>query len=450
MKWSKFNYLYFSKKHQANLLYNSLSNIFVDVSNPDLLKLMKSIKKHDNMGILNKYPSLYNELKQSKVIVDSDDTEILKIKHQVLANRYSTNTIIFTLLPALNCNFECPYCFAQTGKSTMTKKVADSIVALLELLTSNNKQTLLNLTWMGGEPLLNFKTIQSLTSKLKKTDIRINAGLVTNGYLMTKEKIDLFKELYITFVQVTVDGLEEDHNLTRIHKQGKNTFAKIVENLDIFFNVYNQENSVAMNIRVNLDRNKNYLKKFVDVYSFFKHRYPYKNLFISPGFIEDVKSNGFNTSCGFDRSAIKDFFKELAQIGIFEYSLYPKNQILECAVRSQTDFVIGPRGEIYSCWENIGHDEFVVGHLNDNGVPEIKNETAYIRYLADADYLTDDACNQCFFFPVCNGGCPEKRIRNKHCGACFDTCAVQKDDMESILDLHYEAKIKTNALTNPN
>jgi uncharacterized protein len=440
MKWSKFNHLYFSRKHNKNLLYNSLSNTFIEVNNPILLKILTKIKKNNDIDMLNEYLSLFEELKQSKIIVESDETEILKIKHKVITTRYSSNTVFFTLIPTLMCNFKCPYCFVKAGHVTITKKIVDSIVALLERLSSNNKLTLLNLCWMGGEPLLNFKAMQLLTSKLKRPDIHINAHLVTNGYLMTKEKIKQFDDLNIQLIQITVDGLEEEHNLTRIHKEGKNTFTKIIENMDTFFSIFNQKNSIAINLRVNLDRTKNYLKKFIEVYLFFKNRYPYENLFITPGFIENIKANGFNSNCEFDRSTIKNFYSEIINAGLLEYSLYPNNQICECAIRSQTNFVIGPRGEIYSCWENIGHTEFIVGQLNDKGIPEIKNEISFYRYLADADYLMDESCLNCFFFPNCNGGCPEKRIRNKHCQAHFDTCIVQKDDLENILDLHYEVK----------
>ena len=446
MKWSKFNQLYYSKRHNKHLLYNSLSNAFIEVNNLTLLEVLNTLKESNSIEILSEYPELYEELKQSRIIVESDETEILKIKHKILANRYSSNTIVFTLLPTLACNFECPYCFAKTGGESITIEVSNSIVKLLEHLTSNNKSTLLNLTWMGGEPLLNFKEIQSLTQKLKRDDVRINASLVTNGYLMSKEIIEQFKELYISFVQVTIDGLEEEHNQTRVHKQRMNTFNKIIENLDTFFSIHNQVDSIALNLRVNLDKTKDYIKKFIEVYLFFKQRYPYKNLFISPGYLEDVKSNGFNTACTFDRASIKDFFKEIVQAGLYEYSLYPKNQFHECAVRSQTEFVIGPQGEIYSCWENIGHKEFIIGQLNDKGIPEIKNETSYIRYLADADFLTDETCLNCFYFPLCGGGCPEKRIRNKHCKAQFDNCMVQKDDMENILDLHYAVKQKIDSI----
>jgi len=66
----------------------------------------------------------------------------------------------------------------------------------------------------------------------------------------------------------------------------------------------------------------------------------------------------------------------------------------------------------------------------------------FFRYLVDADFLNDEICLDCFFFPICTGRCPEKRIRNKHCNACFDTCAIQKNAIEEILDLHYEVKMK--------
>lgn len=311
MKWSKFNYLYFSDKYNKNLLYNSLSNAFIEIDNPRLWQIIQKIRYNDQTDILCEYPSLYEDLRQSKIIVESDETEVQKIKHRVLSNRYGSDTIIFTLIPTLNCNFQCPYCFAKTEGGAITAKVCDSIVALLERLSSHNRSSRLNLTWMGGEPLLNFKAIEYLTPRMKGPDIHINAHLVTNGYLMTKEKMERFKELYITFVQISVDGLEEEHNLTRIHKYGIHTFSQIVKNLDLFFSIYNQKDSIALNIRVNLDKTKNYLKKFLEVYSFFKDRYPYQNLFISPGFIGDTKANGRNSACEFDRSAIRDFFMEL-------------------------------------------------------------------------------------------------------------------------------------------
>jgi uncharacterized protein len=411
------------------------------VNDPELLALLQQSKKSNSDVVFHDYPELYEELKQCKIIVNSDEAEILKIKHRVLLNRYSLNTIVLTLLPTLDCNFKCPYCFAGTKNGKyMTPAIISKIVKLVEALSANNKQTRINLSWMGGEPLLNFKAIKDFSRILaEKDNFEFSANLVTNGYLMTKEKIDLFPELKIHRTQVTIDGLEEEHNLTRIHKQGKNSFQKIIRNLDSFFSVYNQKKSPALNIRVNLAKNSNYMEKFIKVHDFMRNRYPYDNLYISPGFIEDIKANSKNAVCEFDRNSVKEFFFMSRKAGVF-FPIYPHNQLYECAVRSVVDFVIGPQGELYSCWENIGFDEYVVGNLEKDGKPNITNELLYLRYIMDADYLNDPTCLDCFYFPICQGGCIEKRLRNKHCNACFDVCAMQKGNMEEILDFHYEAK----------
>jgi uncharacterized protein len=443
MKWSKFNHLYFSLKHNKNLLYNSLSNVFIDVSNIELEQILKDIKEKECITELQDCPDLFEELKKAKIIVDSDETEILKIKHRLFLNRYSPYILNLTILPTLSCNFRCPYCFTKEGDGTfMDKLVYEKICKLVKNLTNNNKSTSLHLSWMGGEPLLDFNTIKELTMKLKELDGNINALLVTNGYLMNREKIEQFKELDISRVQITLDGLQEEHNLTRIHKTDADSFSKIISNMDTFFEVYNNRETVSLNVRVNLDRTKDYLRKFIEVYKFLRKRYPFNNLFISPGFIEDIKSNGFNISCEFDKASVKNFFVDLVKIGLTEYSLYPENQVFDCAVKSANSFVIGPTGELYSCWENIGFNEYITGFLNEEGLPVITNNESFFRYLIDADFLNDQTCLDCFFFPICTGGCPEKRIRNKHCNACFDICAVQKNAIEEILDLHYEVKLK--------
>lgn len=326
----------------------------------------------------------------------------------------------------------------------MSKQVSDNIVKSVKHQISNNKTTLVHLAWMGGEPLLFFRKIKELTNELKKLDITLDSSVVTNGYLMTAEKIKQFKDLNITQVQVTIDGLENEHNLTRIHKKNADSFSKILNNLDTFFSIYNKSGSVSLNIRVNLDKTKDYLRKFLDVHNYFRKRYPYNNLFISPGFIEDIKSNGATLNCEFDRATTKNFFFDLIKLGYASYSIYPKNNIFDCAVKSCNSYVIGPKGELYSCWENIGFSEYIIGQLNDEGEAIITNELLYFRYLMDADYLNDPQCLECFFFPICSGGCPEKRIRNKHCNACFDTCAMYKDSIEEVLDLHYQVKLNNH------
>jgi uncharacterized protein len=258
---------------------------------------------------------------------------------------------------------------------------------------------------------------------------------------LTEQIVKTLEGLNIKGIQVTIDGMQDEHNKTRIHKTNADSFSIIVNNIDKFFQRYNKLGSISLNIRVNLAKNSDYVKKFLEVYIYFRKKYQYENLFISPGFIEDIKANGYQDN-EFDRTSIKDFYQTLMGMGLYDFSLYPENRNYECAIRSEYDFVIGPKGELYSCWENIGYQENVVGYLSEKGDIIVTNELYYYRYMVDNDYLHNAECRDCFFFPVCSGGCPEKRLRNKHNNACFDVCVLQKGFMNEILDLHYEIKNK--------
>lgn len=444
MQWSKYNYIYKSKLHNAIFLYNSLSNSFVNLDNENIIRAINHIKNNLTNFDSASNPDFFNSLVKAKIINESDELEVLKIKHQILKNRYSTYTKTLTILPTLLCNFKCPYCFAGTGmENFLNDEIENRIIKHIQNNIKIHKTGLLNITWMGGEPLLNFKRIKTITDKIRTLDIKLNAGLVTNGYLLTKEKIIEFENLCINYIQITLDGLSSEHNKTRVHKTKKDTFSKIIKNIELFFKLQAKSEKIGLNIRVNLSKSDDYINKFAKLYKFLKQKFPFPNLYITPGFIEDLSSNGYG--CNFDRSMIKKFYLEISQkFKMHEYSPYPKNKLIECAIRSENTLVIGPSGELYSCWDYIGKNSNIIGQLMDNGEIQINNDLNYIKYLVGADYLNDQNCLKCFFFPICNGGCPEKRIRNKYENANFDCCAVQKDNLDEILDCHYSTKLHQN------
>jgi uncharacterized protein len=439
MKWSKFNYLYKSKISNSFLLYNSLSNSFIDVNNPDLLELFNLIKSGATDLELIKGGRLYEDLVARKIIVESDKLEILNIKNQVLRNRFSPRNVELTILPTLACNFKCPYCFATTNEGKfMNNKVEDSIIKLLSNLKEENGKINISITWMGGEPLYNYRSIVSITNRIKTMDLPFSSKLITNGYLLSKDKINELIDLGIDYVQITIDGLKEEHDKTRIHKTQDSTFARIVDNIDTFFKIYPNSDKIGLNIRVNLNKEEDYIKKFVDIHRYLKERYIYSNLYISPGFIDDISVEGFNKSCGFDRNQLKEFYLLLStKYNLHEYSIYPANIVNECAIRSPYSFTIGPQGELYTCWENIGKGEYIVGAITENGMPIINDINVFNKYIGGSDYLDDKICTDCFFFPICNGGCPEKRLLNEYKGTSFDVCSVQKENIEEILENQY-------------
>lgn len=70
--------------------------------------------------------------------------------------------------------------------------------------------------WYGGEPLLAWDTICSLSERIIKiadeNNCKYAAGIVTNGYLFDEDKILKLKELKIKTVQITLDGPPKVHS----------------------------------------------------------------------------------------------------------------------------------------------------------------------------------------------------------------------------------------------
>ncbi len=61
--------------------------------------------------------------------------------------------------------------------------------------------------------------------------------------------------------------------------------------------------------------------------------------------------------------------------------LYPRSERNECAIRNRNSIVIGPEGELYKCWNDVGDTSKVFGHLGSS----ISNEKLLLRYLVGSD-----------------------------------------------------------------
>lgn len=99
----------------------------------------------------------------------------------------------------------------------MNDETANGIVNLVR----NNANTInmLGVTWYGGEPLLEVNRIENLTKAFKeicnKNNVKYQANIVTNGYLLDKKMILRLIDLDITSIQITLDGTKEYHDQTR-------------------------------------------------------------------------------------------------------------------------------------------------------------------------------------------------------------------------------------------
>lgn len=103
-------------------------------------------------------------------------------------------------------------------------------------------------------------------------------------------------------------------------------------------------------------------------------------------------------------------------------------------------YIIGPEGEIYKCWNDVSDRNKIIGYINTQ---KLTNVDLLAKYMVDSTIFEETKCRECFFFPICGGGCPQYRIQNKYENGNYDLCAVRndkKDDKQYLtlcLEKHY-------------
>lgn len=430
MRWSKYNLLFKSEKH-GHMLYNSLSNSFASLDDASY-KELQQIRESPESCDFAKNPLLYVQLLGASALVDEREEEallnVVKLRH-ALAN-FGDKTLGLTIVPTLACNFACTYCYeAGMGQpAPMTEETEEKIVQFIQ---RRGHIRFLFINWYGGEPLLKFDAICRMTEKVKRTETPFSANLVTNGYLLTKETISRLDDLNIKRVQVTIDGPEETHDRRRILKNGGKTYQTIVANIENLLERW----SGKLTLRINVDKSNK--ADFSTIYHFLDEKFKGKNTHIAAGFVSGSPAANPDIGCEFaDDEAFDFMLDERDTLGLENRRYYPKH-VFSCAASNANGFVIGPQGEIYKCWRDVGLKEKVAGHVGEGGHWNMK---LLAEYMIEGSAFDNPSCRGCFYAPVCDRECAHSRLKKSRLNR---RCDVSLDTFVRRLEAHYETKIKS-------
>ena len=108
---------------------------------------------------------------------------------------FTSHPIMAHIIPIRRCNLACTYCneYDDFSKPVPTEVMIGRINRLADLGTSI-------LTISGGEPLLHPELDEIIAAMRRRGVI---AGMITNGYLLTPERVKRLNQAGITIVQVT-------------------------------------------------------------------------------------------------------------------------------------------------------------------------------------------------------------------------------------------------------
>lgn len=237
MKYKPSYYNFFARSLFGNafIAYNGFTGSLNQLSANDYDTVKRILVGEDDFGNCKRWLDIWNILKDGGYIVEDDKSQYEQIVHQNQEGKHSKKTLSLTVAPTLACNLRCIYCYERHSKEKMSEQVQDALVELTKRRLQKNG--ILNMTWYGGEPLLEFGIISNLSRRLielcEERNATYMANIITNGLKLDGQMAKKLSELRINDAQVTIDGLEQVHDLRRPDVNGNCTFNKIISNLKI-------------------------------------------------------------------------------------------------------------------------------------------------------------------------------------------------------------------------
>lgn len=433
MIWSKYNYLYKSKQYGKCFLYNSRTNSFISLS-PSLFKQLSVIKKshQQELAIDALEDDIKRKLIKAKVFSSKfEDESFITQKKLIKYNQsFQEKELGIVLLPTFACNFQCPYCYESNLPSVfMDEETEDQII---QFIKKNKGSDRLHLCWHGGEPLLAFKNIKRILEKIESEGtIKIkNHSMVSNGYLLDKTKCLLLKRYNLNTIQISIDGLREQHNKSRIHKNGTPTFDIILNNVENIFRII-PKCHVIIRMNTHIENEED----FPLLYEMLTKRWGNQNYSVQMKYVNKHNS-GCKIECIKNKNQALHLQKLYRKYNFNNTDLFPSPQIGGCVATQINSFVIGTKGEIYKCWVDVGKKDRVVGNIFSNEY----NMTLISEYILGTDMFNDKKCLKCILLPICDGGCNLQRLEHKISGKNFDNCPVDTKKLDMLLDMLYEIK----------
>lgn len=155
--------------------------------------------------------------------------------------------------PGHECNFQCRYCFAQSGKTYISNKRSfsgkDIEITLNFFFTQmfpDAKRYRIDFI-SGGEPLLYFDTIKhtvEISEEFQQSSGKsVQIWLCTNGSLLTEEIVRYLDEHNVS-IGISIDGDKEAHNANRVYKNGEGTYSDVYNGLRQVLEAPNVSNKV--------------------------------------------------------------------------------------------------------------------------------------------------------------------------------------------------------------
>jgi uncharacterized protein len=372
---------------------------------------------------------LVQQLEYGKFIYADHYDEVEELKFQHNLARYDRNSLGLALAPTMACNMACEYCYEENKKGIMKPEVVEAILDFVEARAIGMNS--LNVNWYGGEPLLAMDIIEDLSESFldlaEEFKFRYNASMVTNGYLLDKEKVDKLADKFkVDTIQITIDGPSDEHNRKRPLKNGRESFETIAKN------AHYAAQKMRVNIRVNIDKSfsddmiRRLLGELDEAGLRDRIGLYFGRIEASTTACANISENCYSAA---DFSKVEtDFYRLLLQTG-FAITHLPRPMATACFAHLVYSFLIDPEGDIYKCYNFVGDKTMAMGNIKKDIDFNHPNFTAMFNFSP----FQDKTCTECSVLPICMGGCPDRRRKGELVSG--EACETWKHNLGPMLEI---------------
>ncbi len=323
-----------------------------------------------------------------------------------------------SLAVAQKCNLGCTYCYAQQGSFGGPARQMDDQTALdaVELLFADaSPGERFNLSFLGGEPLLNRPAIHAATERARalaaERDATVTFSITTNGTQLTNQDADFF-EAHGFAVTVSLDGVGAVNDALRPFRSGRGSYDTVLRRVRPLLE---RQCHMQVSARVTVTPLNLSLRATLDEFvALGFHSVGFSPLLRSPAGEGEMQHSELETmleqmvECGeeFERRLVAgrrypfaNMVNALREIHRGTHRPYP------CGAGAGY-LGVSAEGQLAACHRFVGDEDGAMGDLA-SGVDRERQA----RWLQDRHVHRQEPCRQCWARYMCGGGCHHEVIR---------------------------------------
>lgn len=297
----------------------------------------------------------------------ADPNQILKS----ITNEY----LELIILPTEKCNFRCLYCYEDFSIGKMKAPVVKGIKNLIRHRVEQQLKQL-RISWFGGEPLLAKNVIVEISQFATQMvenfpDFKYVGAMTTNGYLLDIDLLQTLVKLGIRDYQISLDGIPEIHNKTRLRADGKETFDRIWNNL-----LHAKMSVIDFEIMLRLHVTPENLFSFPLLIEMIKKEFSFDHRFcLFFKAIEDLggpKSKTFEVLHSKNRKQVMQELYDLVGMSMRIEKVESRTPYI-CYAAQANSFLVRATGSIGKCTVALNDERNDIGHITPEGYFKLKN-----------------------------------------------------------------------------